>query len=205
MERYEAALQDFNQAIELDPKYSWAIANRGQTYRAMERYEEALKDFNQAIELDPKGDWAIVRRVRGELYLMVGRAHEALSDFNRSIELKPESDWGLYCRALAYRRLNQPDNATADLERAIQLAHQSYTKTPDDHRNTFNLALYYLAADKLEQSKHFYRDALNRAAPPVRIREAIRDLGDFLTVFPGHQAAQTFKQALEKRVNGKQE
>ena len=60
------ALKDFDCAIELDPKYTWTIANRAQTYRLMERYEEALKDFDCAIELDPKYTWAIHNR--GETY-----------------------------------------------------------------------------------------------------------------------------------------
>jgi tetratricopeptide (TPR) repeat protein len=35
MENYEAALKDFNRAIELNDKYQWAIAVRGETYRLM--------------------------------------------------------------------------------------------------------------------------------------------------------------------------
>ncbi|HEY9621472.1 MAG TPA: tetratricopeptide repeat protein, partial [Crinalium sp.] len=62
MKRYEEALQDFNQAIKLNPKLDWAIASRGLIYLLMKRYEEALQDFNQAIKLNPKLDWAIASR-----------------------------------------------------------------------------------------------------------------------------------------------
>ena len=42
MGRYEEALIDFNRAIEIDPKYTWAITLRGRTFQQMGRDEEAL-------------------------------------------------------------------------------------------------------------------------------------------------------------------
>jgi tetratricopeptide (TPR) repeat protein len=199
MKRFEAALQAFNRAIELDPKDAWAIASRGQTYRAMERFEEALQDFNQAVELDPKLDWAI--RERGEVLLALKRYQESLADFDQAIELDSNNDWRYYDRALAYQALNQPDRAKADLDRAIQLAQQQYDENPENHGNTFNLALYHLAAGTIPQAWHFYRNALDRGAPLSIIQEAIRDLEDFLGVLPGHEWAIKAKAELEKRLN----
>ena len=62
MERYDDALADFTNAIALNPKYAWAIAHRGVTYREMERYDEALADLTNAIALNPKYAWAIAHR-----------------------------------------------------------------------------------------------------------------------------------------------
>jgi tetratricopeptide (TPR) repeat protein len=61
MGQYEAALTDFNRAIELDEKYTRAITSRGETYGKMGQYEAALTDFNRAIELD-EWDWAYYQR-----------------------------------------------------------------------------------------------------------------------------------------------
>ena len=50
MERYEEALADFDRAIELDPKLSWAIGQPGRDLPADgASYEEALADFDRAI------------------------------------------------------------------------------------------------------------------------------------------------------------
>ena len=62
MGRYDEALTDFNQALELQPEADWAVAERGETYRLMGHHEQALTDFNQAIELNPQSDWAIAHR-----------------------------------------------------------------------------------------------------------------------------------------------
>ncbi len=201
MERYEEALLDFNRAIELDPNSAWAIASRGQTYQAMKRYEEALPDFNRAIELDPNSAWAIVSR--GQTYRSMKRYEEALPDFNRAIELDPESGWYLYIRALVCQSLHQSDQAKTDITQAIQLAQQGYRKDPQDYRNTFNLAIYYLAAADHENAKRFYRDALDRGATASSIQGAIQDLEEFLDILPEHPLADLARQAkafLERRL-----
>ncbi|GAB4145142.1 MAG: tetratricopeptide repeat protein [Cyanobacteria bacterium J069] len=119
MERYEEALKDFTQAIELNPKWAWAIASRGQTYQAMERYEEALVDFTQAIELNPKYVWAIASR--GQTYRAMERYEEALTDFNQAVELDPKADWAIACRGQTYREMERYQEALADFTQAIEL------------------------------------------------------------------------------------
>ncbi|NJN86577.1 MAG: tetratricopeptide repeat protein [Leptolyngbyaceae cyanobacterium SL_7_1] len=196
IKRYDEALRDLNCAIELDPKYDWAIANRGETYRLMKRYEEALQDFDRAIELNPELDWAIGSR--GQTYLLIGRYQEALIDFSRAIELDPKDDWWLYDRAITYQALGQPDQAKADLAQAIPMAQTKYDQDPENWNNTFNLALYHLAANNTDRVTFFYRDAIHRGAPATRIRVALKDLEDFLTVFPEHRLGQFAQQFLQR-------
>ncbi|OKH34403.1 hypothetical protein FACHB389_15745 [Nostoc calcicola FACHB-389] len=124
MERYAEALQDFDHAIELNPKDDWAIACRGVTYRNMERYAEALQDFDRAIELNPKDDWAMASR--GVTYRLMGRYAEALQDFNRAIELNPNElnpkfDWTMANRGQTYRLMGRYAEALQDFDRAIKL------------------------------------------------------------------------------------
>jgi tetratricopeptide (TPR) repeat protein len=196
MNRYEEALQDFQQAIALDPQYAGAIAYRGVTYGFMNRYEEALQDFQQAIAIDPKSAGAIARR--GETYLLIRRYQDALVDFNRAVELDSEEDWCLYNRAITYQALGQVEAAKTDLAQAMRLAQATYEKDSSNYQNTFNLALYSLAAGENEHAKHFYRDALRRNAPAPRIQAALRDLEAFLTVFPHHPLARQAHQVLQK-------
>ncbi|MEH1951707.1 MAG: tetratricopeptide repeat protein [Nostoc sp.] len=119
MERYTEALQDFDRAIELDPKYEWAIASRGFTYRLMERYTEALQNFDRAIELDLKSAWAIAGR--GQTYKSMGRYTEALQDFDRAIELDPKLDWAIAGRGQTYKSMEHYTEALQDFDRAIEL------------------------------------------------------------------------------------
>ncbi|MDZ8067888.1 MAG: tetratricopeptide repeat protein [Nostoc sp. DedQUE08] len=118
MKRYPEALQDFDRAIELDPKDAWAMALRGVTYRLMKRYTEALQDFDRAIELDPKYAWAIV--LRGETYRLMERYTEALQDFDRAIELDPKYAWAIVLRGETYRLMERYTEALQDFDRAIK-------------------------------------------------------------------------------------
>lgn len=205
----EKALNDLNRAIKIDPKYTWALSRRGFTYQGLQRDQEALKDFNQAIEYLPKDDlsswWYFYQR--GKHLLFMKRYEEALEDFNRAIEQLPEENeqWHYrYKRALVYQILNQPENAKADLNWVIQFAQGKYNHNPESYSKTFDLALYHLAANNIEQAKHFYSDALRRGASQARIQEAIQDLKDFLKVFPNHQAAQQIREVLLKRIGDSQ-
>ncbi len=195
MKRYEEALKDFDRTIELDPKYDWVIAHRAETYGLSKRYQEAIKDFDQAIELNPKSYWAIVQR--GRTYLMLKRYNEALENFNCAINLKPDNDWYIYCRALAYQALNQVDKARVDLNNATKLAEQNYKKDAKNWRITFNLALYYLIGGNVELSQRLYQYALSSHAPLEHIREAIRDLEDFSSIFPEYNEAQSMRKFLQ--------
>lgn len=112
MNRYDEALADFNWAIELDPKYAFAIASRGATYRMMNRYDKALADLNRAIKLDPKYAFGFYNR--GETYRMMNRYDEALADFDRAIELDPNDTWAISQREEVYRLRRHQDKRFAE-------------------------------------------------------------------------------------------
>ena len=189
MERYEESLADFNCALELKPDYAWAISSRGQTYQSLKRYEEALVDFNRAIELDPELDWATVSR--GKTYRQMERYEESLADFHRAVELDPKNDWYYYERGLVYTLLDRAELAQADFKAAIDLAKPQYEDNPQDWQNSFNLALYYLAAGQEKASVALYKEAVANGATAAAIRVAIEgDLTPFLASFPGHALAQ---------------
>jgi hypothetical protein len=69
-------------------------------------------------------------------------------------------------------------------------------RSPDDHwRDTFNLALYHLAASNLDQATQLYRSG--RTAPRQRLEIAQQDLADLLMVLPDFAAAQAMQQMMD--------
>jgi Tfp pilus assembly protein PilF len=51
--QYDQAISDFNNAIEINPRYIKAYNNRGIVYRLKGKYDKAISDFNKAIEINP--------------------------------------------------------------------------------------------------------------------------------------------------------
>ncbi len=119
VEEYDKALVNYNYAIELDDKYAWAIASRGQTYRQMEKYKESLADFNRAIELDDKVAWVIASR--GETYRLMEKYEEALADYTRAIELDDKYAWAVASRGLTYQLMKKYEESLTDFNHAIEL------------------------------------------------------------------------------------
>jgi tetratricopeptide (TPR) repeat protein len=118
--KQNAAIEDFQKAISLDPECSLAIHNRAVTLAQQEDYAAALRDFNRVIELNP--GLAIAYRNRAELLAALGRMGEATTDYTRAIDGLPD-DAELYrARAFAWQRLGKVDRALADVDRAIELA-----------------------------------------------------------------------------------
>src|SRR5262250_392558 len=52
--RTERAIQDFDQAIKLDPKRATSFDNRANAYVLNGELQRAIQDYDEAIRLDPK-------------------------------------------------------------------------------------------------------------------------------------------------------
>ena len=83
----DRAIQDFDEAIRLDPNYPDAFNNRGVAYSGKAQYARAIEDFDQAIRLDP--NYAIAIYNRGLATQALGRPNEAAEYFQRAKQVGP--------------------------------------------------------------------------------------------------------------------
>jgi tetratricopeptide (TPR) repeat protein len=197
MAQYKEALVDFDRAIEHSPDNLLAIASRGEAYLETAQYERALVDFNRATERSPNWSWVLARR--GETYRLMARYEDALADFHRAVRQSAD-DWFLYGRSLTYQALGRVDKAGADLTAATERALELYRKRPRDWRNAFNLAIYYLAAGEPREAERLYVETLSAGAPSHAIHAAIRDLEDYLSLFPGHSETIAMRDLLRQHL-----
>ena len=181
-----------------------AYAHLGQMDRAIEYCEGALAI---AQETGNRRFESFLRLVRlGNIKLRMKRFDEALTVLDQGLELNPDdewgySNWGYYERGLIHLVKNDPDQSERDFFRAIDLAHQTYEDTPQNWRNTLNLALYTLASGKTEAAIQLYQEAVEGQPPQALVREAIDDLEIFLNLFPDHSHAQAIRELLQQHLN----
>ena len=83
------AITDFNQAVELDPRYANAYHNRAYAKVKKKQYAAAIEDIQRAIQLDPKN---------GDYYLSLGwhelfnrKPRESIAASLKALELSPDN------------------------------------------------------------------------------------------------------------------
>jgi len=81
------AIQHFDQAIRLNPRYTEAYTNRGIAWQEMGDPSGAITGFDKAIKLNPK--YALACGDRGITRLVQGKDAEAQQDFARRFDLDP--------------------------------------------------------------------------------------------------------------------
>ena len=117
--RYERAIEDFNRALEINPRYALAYNNRGAAYAKKGDLDRAISDFNRAIEINPGYADAYVNR--GLAYYNKGDLDRAIFDFNRALEINPRDVEAYVNRGAAYADKGDLDGAISDFNRAIEI------------------------------------------------------------------------------------
>ncbi len=133
--QYQAAIEQFSKAIQLEPDNALAYYHRGISYQRLRAQAEALSDFTVAIEKGPPNDFAYLNRgaVRAKLGLLL----EAESDFNAALKIDPTRPDTYYNRSLLFLKTNRIQMAIDDITTGIGL-------NPKDAK------AYYLRANALE-------------------------------------------------------
>jgi tetratricopeptide (TPR) repeat protein len=96
---YRRAIQDYSQAINLDPGNATAFDNRCWTRATLGLLGEALQDCDQSLKLRPSH--AATLATRGFTLLKAGDLEAAIADFNAALAIAPQNAYALYGRGLA--------------------------------------------------------------------------------------------------------
>jgi len=116
---FQSAIEQYSEAIALNPGHVGAYTNRGVAKDALGRFEDAIVDFSEAIRIDPKNYKAYNGRASSKADL--DRNEEAIADFDTAIRIKPEYAKAYNNRGAAKAGLGRDEEAVADYSRAIQI------------------------------------------------------------------------------------
>lgn len=117
--RYQAAIEAYDKAIKINPRYTDAYSNRGVAYDAMDQPERAVIDYSHAISLNPSLTASYVNR--GLAYTDLAKYKEAIADWNVVLRRNPRNSDAYYRRGFCYQSSASLDKALADYERACKL------------------------------------------------------------------------------------
>lgn len=86
----ESAIQDFNEALRIDPRDAQAYTNRGAMFERKKEYARAIADHTRAIELDNNHKDAWYNR--GVAYHALGDKQRAIADYRQALRVNPNDD-----------------------------------------------------------------------------------------------------------------
>ena len=116
---YAKAIEEFSEAIRLDPNYSKAYRYRGQTYFNIKQYDLAINDCTEALRIGPES--AMAYQDRGSSYYFGKKQYDlAIKDFTEATKIKPDHAMFYKYRGDCYRMTEQYELAIKDFTEAIR-------------------------------------------------------------------------------------
>jgi tetratricopeptide (TPR) repeat protein len=85
LEDYTAAINAFNSAISVNPKFELAFLYRGTAEEGLKDYKKATEDLNQCIALNPKNSDGYLNR--GAIEIDENDTSDACIDFHKALDL----------------------------------------------------------------------------------------------------------------------
>jgi len=124
---FDRALDDCNRAIQVDPTYAGAFADRGFLHFARHDFDQAVNDAHESTRLSGSYAWGYF--VSGAANTGRARYDDAISDFSEAIRLNPKYAAALQNRAQLYVHKQDYAHAKADYDAVLALNPDPNTRT----------------------------------------------------------------------------
>ena len=116
---YRGAIEDYTQAIELNPEFGTGYELRGVAKADMKNDIGAIEDYSKAIELNHYSSTIYI--LRGASKYNLNDYNGAIEDFNKSIDIDSQNANAFGIRAMAKYGLKDNYGALSDCDKAIML------------------------------------------------------------------------------------
>jgi len=201
----EFAIQLFEKAIQLDPRYAAAYAGLGETYATLyQQFDRKEVWLDKAIESSLKA--LMYDATLGEAYAALGLAYfnkklleEAEEATRKAIELDPEGFIGYWILGRIYHSTDRDREAAGLFERALELNPDFFSAQSDLHLVYERLGEEEKCAEILQAALEFFPRYLSSHPDDARARmfygihlaradkneEAKREAGKALELNPG--------------------
>ncbi|XP_073479624.1 small glutamine-rich tetratricopeptide repeat-containing protein beta [Aquarana catesbeiana] len=110
-QNYEAAVECYSQAVELDPNNAVYYCNRAAAHSQLGHHEDAITDCEKAISIDEKYSKAYGRM--GRALAALNKYKEAISSYQKALDLDPENESYKSYLKIAEQKVRQVPSPTS--------------------------------------------------------------------------------------------
>ncbi|DBA99837.1 hypothetical protein WJX77_011850 [Trebouxia sp. C0004] len=186
---FAAAIEEYSQAIALEPQHFKALFNRGFSWDKVGEYERAVEDYTEALQVDPQNSYAYYNR--GITRDRSGDYEGAITDFTHAITLDPANADFFHNRGFSLRKMGRFEEALRDYSAAIQLnprhCRAFYNRAfSNDRLHRFDAAVadYTRALDIQPGNATAYHNRASLFERLGRLQEALADFEQAMTIEP---------------------
>jgi len=165
--RTDEAIQQFQQALQLDPDHFIALENLGNAFRQAKRWDDAKSTLQHALALNPES--AEANYAMGMVYAQTNDEDRAFEYLQKAIAEKPAYPEALNNLGVLYLRKRQPTDAENSFKEAIRVA-------PTFEQSYFNLARLYAIEGNNAAARQILTDLLKRHPGDPQIEGALSQI-----------------------------
>jgi tetratricopeptide (TPR) repeat protein len=122
--RYNEALELFNKAFEINPKYTQVLHCRSKTLYQLERYNESLDSIEKALEVDDNNPQYLI--CKGRILYNMRRFEDAATFYNRILEINPRNLKALEWLSEALYRLKNFDETLSIINQYLEIDSENF-------------------------------------------------------------------------------
>jgi tetratricopeptide (TPR) repeat protein len=159
MKEYDAALEDFKLATDLQENFTPALIARGTMFLDIgnpDHYPAALSDFQKAIKAERNNLSA--QFGFGKAAVLTGNYQQGIGPLTRVIEADPKNAEAYRLRGIANTSTFKPKEGVDDLQTAIQL-------DPNDYEAYFALGSHYMRSEEYQSAVNQFAKAIEYYRP----------------------------------------
>jgi TolB-like protein/DNA-binding winged helix-turn-helix (wHTH) protein/Flp pilus assembly protein TadD len=187
---FEAAGNEFQRAIELNPNYATAHHWYAWHLGLLGRYDDALAEMRKAENLDPLS--LIINSDLAELLLIAHSYDESIQQSRKTLELDPNFALAHNQLGQAYLQKQMYEPAIVELEKSVQLSGGSPTCIA-------NLARAYAESGKRSEAEKLLGDLKKRSNPNASLASEIAMI--YAALGNRDQAMKWLEKGCEERFN----
>jgi Tfp pilus assembly protein PilF len=117
--RFDAALDEYDKALAINPDYLDALINRGNVLVEFKRFDEALASFDRALAIKP--DSVDLLKNRAIVLIKLKRLDEALASFDKALAIQPDYVDALASRGSVLLMLKRLDEAVTSYDKTLAI------------------------------------------------------------------------------------